>query len=121
MSLLRGGAQTETMQFRAKSGESGVFVDRRGRFCLHRAVKFPAALALPLLLVGCDTLENRRDLYSPEVELYRPRTTATTTVVRQQRTTTTQPEPTRRTEVKRAGKAKQPPEPLEESPSLPPP
>jgi hypothetical protein len=42
------------------------------------------ALAVIVSVPACTTLENRRDLYSPDVELYpRPAVTRTTTVTRQ--------------------------------------
>jgi hypothetical protein len=85
-------------------------------FCLHRPVKLLLVLALLFSASGCVTLENRRDLYRPNVELY-PHPATTKTVTRKTTTTTT----TRETNA-----APQPefrstaPEP-EDSPVLPPP
>src|ERR1700720_2630863 len=44
---------------------SAAFVDSRRSFWLHRRVRWIALLGFVLLQCGCNTLVNRRDLYTP--------------------------------------------------------
>lgn len=69
-------------------------------FCLHRAVKFLAALGIVFVFSGCFTLENRRDLYTADFDRTPVHTTTTTTTAVQATTTTrvaTPPVTTRKT------------------------
>jgi len=58
-------------------------------FCLHHGVRLLLVCAVCLAFAACDTLENRRDLYSTDPYIYRPTVTTTTTV--RETTTTTGP------------------------------
>jgi hypothetical protein len=92
-------------------------VDTLNAFWLHRRVKLKLLVALVLLFgtTACVTLENRRDLYSPDVELY-PRPVTTRTVTRK---TTTRTTPENKPDAKPEFRPTAP-EP-EETPALPPP
>jgi hypothetical protein len=87
-----------------------------------------ASACLMLFLVGCDTLENRRDLYTSDGELNRLRTTSamTTTQVETQATTatarsTTPPVHAARRSVAKPAPSPQPASEMGEESSLPPP
>jgi hypothetical protein len=54
---------------------------------LDRGVKYFLACAVSFVCAGCDTLENRRDLYNPDTYFYRHQ--PVTTTVRQSTTTAT--------------------------------
>jgi hypothetical protein len=47
---------------------SAAFVDSARRFWLHRSLRWIALLGLVLLQCGCNTLANRRDLYTPPAD-----------------------------------------------------
>jgi len=67
-------------------------VDNDTPLCLDRAVKYFFVGAVLWMGTGCTTLENRRDLYSPDTEFYPTR--STTTVTRQTTTRATREEET---------------------------
>lgn len=90
-------------------------------------MKYLLAAAVMFGATACTTLENRRDLYSPDVELYPRAGTTTTTVTRQQQTavetTTVGASAPRQQKQKRetAPEVRPVPAEPEESPALPPP